>query len=77
MNFAKNPENDFTLPHWEEHFTRKELEVLLVQGYKQFYLKPSYILKKVIAIRSVKELVGLVRVGINFIRLKVESYNAW
>lgn len=53
--FAKNPTKDFVPPHWAEIFTRDELHELLVNGYKSFYLRPSYIFKRICALRSFGE----------------------
>lgn len=53
--FAKNPTSDFVPPHWVEKFTRDELHELLVKGYKSFYFRPSYIFKRICALRSFEE----------------------
>jgi len=54
--FAKNPTSDFIPPHWGEIFTRNELCELLAKGYKSFYFRPSYIFKRICALRSFSEL---------------------
>lgn len=54
--FAKNPAPGFVPPHWDETFTREELNDLLVEGYKNFYIRPSYILKRITSVRSCAEL---------------------
>ena len=53
--FAKGPTSDFIPPHWAEIFTRDELHELLVKGYKSFYFRPSYIFKRMRALRSLGE----------------------
>jgi anaerobic magnesium-protoporphyrin IX monomethyl ester cyclase len=53
--FARNLNKDFQPPCWEENFSREELAQLVVQGYKQFYTRPSYILKRLFSIRSFGE----------------------
>ena len=53
--FAENPTSDFIAPHWAEIFTRDELHELLVKGYKSFYFRPLYILKRMRALRSLGE----------------------
>jgi radical SAM superfamily enzyme YgiQ (UPF0313 family) len=53
--FAGNPTPDFVPPHWDEMFTRDELNNLLVKGYKSFYLRPSYIFKRVRRLSSFEE----------------------
>lgn len=54
--FAKNPTSDFVPPHWGETFTKGELHELLVKGYKSFYFRSSYVLKRIFALRSFGEL---------------------
>ena len=53
--FAKNPTSDFISPYWADIFTRDELCELLIKGYKSFYLRPSYIFKRIRALRSLGE----------------------
>ncbi|GAB4544342.1 MAG: radical SAM protein [Thermodesulfovibrionia bacterium] len=68
--FAKNPRPDFIPPHWDEMFTREELQELLVEGYKDFYIRPSYILKRFFKIRSLHELKrkGIAGIKVLFMR---------
>ena len=56
QEFAKHPSNDFVPPHWGEVFTREELNDLLIKGYKSFYIRPSYVFKRIMDVRSFKEL---------------------
>tara|TARA_B100000315_G_scaffold60545_1_gene54919 strand:- start:2459 stop:3874 length:1416 start_codon:yes stop_codon:yes gene_type:complete len=53
--FARNPTLDFIPPHWDENFSREELQDLLAKGYKTFYLRPSYILKRVLRVKTLTE----------------------
>ena len=53
--FATNLRSDFIPPHWDELFTRDELNDLLVRGYRSFYLNPLYILKRIQKVRSLRE----------------------
>ncbi len=53
--FAQNPRSDFVPPHWHEYFKKKELNDLLIKGYRNFYLRPSYIAKKILEVSSVSE----------------------
>ncbi|MBD3266227.1 radical SAM protein [bacterium] len=53
--FAKNPTPDFTPALWEENLTRDELIDLMQWGYKRFYMRGDYLLKKVLSIRSWSE----------------------
>lgn len=68
--FAKSPTRDFSPPFWEGELTRDELHELLVQGYKQFYGRPSYIFKKIFSIRSFGELKRKARAGLKVLFMK-------
>jgi len=54
--FARNPSPSFRAPHWGEVFTRDELRDLLVKGYKGFYMRLPYILKRIGTLKSFGEL---------------------
>ncbi|MFC1722671.1 B12-binding domain-containing radical SAM protein [Nanoarchaeota archaeon] len=62
--FAKNPTQDFVPPLWEENLDRDELVELLKKAYKDFYTRPSYILKRLIKVRSVGEFKRKARAGL-------------
>jgi len=62
--FAEDPNTDFIPPHWDEIFTRKELNDLLVRGYKKFYLRPLYVYKKIRELKSISEFKKKAKAGI-------------
>ncbi len=62
--FAKNPTKDFKAPLWTETLTREELMWLLMHAYKSFYTRPSYIIQKLLRIRSIPELNRKVKAGL-------------
>lgn len=68
--FAKNPTSDFIPPHWEEIFTRNELNALLIKGYKSFYMRPSYISKRICNIRSFHEFKKKAAAGLKVFSMK-------
>lgn len=68
--FAKNPSPDFTPPHWGEIFTREELSELLIEGYQKFYVRPSYILKSILKVRSVGEFKKKAMAGLKVFSMK-------
>jgi len=68
--FAKNPTPDFTPPHWGELFTRGELNNLLIEGYQKFYMRPLYILKRVLKVKSLSELKKKAAAGIKVFSMK-------
>lgn len=68
--FARNLHKDFQPPHWEENFTRQALEHLIIKGYKQFYTRPSYILKRLFSIRSLGEFKRKAAAGLKVLLMK-------
>lgn len=68
--FSRNPQPSFTAPHWEEHFTREELLALVIEGYKGFYSRPTYILKELLKVRSLGEFRKKAAAGLKVLRLK-------
>ena len=68
--FAENPTPDFSPPHWPQYFTREELNKLLVKGYKGFYLRPGYILKRIAKLRSWAEFKKKARAGLKVLGMK-------
>lgn len=65
--FAKNPNPDFRPMFWEKELSKKELFSLMKKAYRSFYSRPSYILKKLIQIRSFEEFKNKFRAGINIL----------
>jgi radical SAM superfamily enzyme YgiQ (UPF0313 family) len=68
--FASDPTPDFIPPIWSETFTREELNDLLIEGYRKFYLRPSYIFKRAIKTRSLSELKKKAKAGIKVFIMK-------
>jgi len=68
--FSENPTPDFITPHWDEMFSREELNDLLTEGYRKFYLRPSYIFKSLIKIGSITELMKKTKAGIKVFLMK-------
>jgi radical SAM superfamily enzyme YgiQ (UPF0313 family) len=62
--FAQNPTEGFQPHCWEEHFTREELQEIIVYAYKSFYTRPRYILKRLTCVRSVGEFMRMARAGL-------------
>jgi anaerobic magnesium-protoporphyrin IX monomethyl ester cyclase len=68
--FASDPRAGYELPVWEENFTRRELQEILVKCYKGFYLRPSYVLRGLSRVRSFGELKRKVRAGLSVVSMK-------
>lgn len=62
--FARDPRPGFQPPHWGENFTRQELKEMLVRGYKGFYLRPGYILKRLASLKSWSEFKRKAKAGL-------------
>lgn len=69
--FSENPAPDFVPPHWPEIFTRDELNNLLTEGYRSFYLRPFYIIKRLLKVKSIGELKRKAGAGLKVLRMKV------
>lgn len=54
--FAKDPFADFTAKYWEETLSKKELIELLGYAYRSFYLRPTYIVRELLKVKTGKEL---------------------
>lgn len=67
--YAQNPTPDFEPPYWGEHFTKEELNDLLVQGYRGFYLRPSYAIKRAMKMRSFSEFKKKAKAGLKVLRM--------
>jgi anaerobic magnesium-protoporphyrin IX monomethyl ester cyclase len=68
--FAVNPTGDFQPPHWDEYFSRRELEQRITRGYKKFYTRPAYILKRLVSIRSWGEFQRKAAAGLKVLLMK-------
>jgi len=69
--FAEDPKGvfpGFRPQVWTEHLPQDELFKLASKGFAQFYMRPSYILKRVIKTRSLKEFTSMAKGG--FVLLK-------
>jgi len=68
-DFAANPTKDFIPQLWEGELNREELVVLLKKAYKNFYLRPNYIMKKLVAVKSIGELKRKAKAGIKVFKI--------
>lgn len=55
LEFAKFPTAAFKPELWIENVSRPDLELLLLKAYNEFYMRPSYIAKRILEIRSFGE----------------------
>jgi radical SAM superfamily enzyme YgiQ (UPF0313 family) len=71
--FAARPHLGFTPPHWSENFTLEELDDLLLEGYRGFYRRPSYLLKRVAKVRSINELLRKTKAGLRILTMRSKT----
>jgi hypothetical protein len=69
QEFAKNPDSDFVPAVWEKELSRKELFSLLKKAYRSFYLRPNYILKKILQLKSGKELLIKAKAALKLLKI--------
>jgi len=72
-DFAKNPSDNFELPFWEENFTRLELREMLVKAYRSFYLRPGYVFKRAVQVKSVGEFRRKMKAGLSVLTMKADQ----
>jgi len=69
LEFAKNPSPKFTPPLWEENLSQKDLDNLVKKAYKEFYLRPTYLLKRIFALRSFNEFKRKIKAGFKILKI--------
>jgi anaerobic magnesium-protoporphyrin IX monomethyl ester cyclase len=67
--FAQHPIRDFEPPIWEEHFTKRELQGLITRSYKSFYLRPEYVWRRLLRLRSFAEFKRKFKAGLSVLRM--------
>ena len=65
--FARNPRPDFKPELWEEVMSRDELVNLMQWGYRRYYMRAGYIMKRVLELRSWGEFRRKARAGIRLL----------
>lgn len=69
QEFAQNPRQDFVPPVWQENFNRQELIELLKKAYQSFYLRPSYIFKRLFKLKSFNDFIKKAQVGLRMLKI--------
>lgn len=67
--FAAHPSPEFVPPHWGELFSYAQLEALVTKGYRDFYLRPSYIWRRLAKVKSANELLKKAKGAFKVMRL--------
>jgi radical SAM superfamily enzyme YgiQ (UPF0313 family) len=69
QEFAQNPTPNFIPELWIENVSEKELKQLLKKAYSDFYIRPGYILRSTLRVRSPKEFIKKAKAGLQIFRL--------
>ena len=70
LEFAKNPKPNFKTKYWTKELSNEELFGLLNYAYKQFYLRPNFILKTLKEISSFNDFIRKAKAGLKIILMK-------
>ncbi len=66
--FARNPQDGVMTRYWEKELSKEELFHFLNKFYKDFYGRPSYIIKQILKIRSWKDFTKRFKAGLKILR---------
>lgn len=66
--FVLNPRKDFVPCFWEEYFSKEELLELLLLAYKQFYLRPKFLMKVLTNHQNLKSFFRKIKTGIDILK---------
>ena len=69
LEFAKNPSLSFVPPVWDKNLSRQDLHNLMKMAYKEFYFRPSYLLKRILTLRSFGELQRKIKGGLKIFNI--------
>jgi len=67
LKFAMNPTKDFIPQIWNENLSYDELVNLLDYAYKSFYLRPKFIIRRALNIKSIKNLFRSTKAAVKLI----------
>lgn len=63
QEFAYAPSTEFVPKYWDKELSQEELFALLKLAYKRFYVRPKYIFKELLSIKSREEFLKKVKAG--------------
>ena len=69
LEFAENPTAGFTPYFWEKDLSREELFALLKKTYRSFYLRPTFVLQKIIHLKSKDDLFKKARAALKLFKI--------
>ena len=68
QEFAQHPKKGVVTQYWEKELNKEELFKLLDKFYKEFYRRPSYILKELLKINSFADLKRKFKAGLKILK---------
>jgi len=68
--FAQKPDVNFVPPIWEENYSRQELFKIAAQIYQEFYMRPGYIFRQLVKVKSPKEAYRKIKAGLKVVGMK-------
>lgn len=70
LEFAKNPNSDFKTPYWDQELSQEELFNLINLAYRQFYLRPSFIIKSILDLKSINDFKKKAKAGFKIVFMR-------
>ena len=70
LKFAKKPNLTFKTKYWTKELSNETLFTLINSAYKQFYLRPNFILKTLKEINSFNDFIRKTKAGLKIILMK-------
>jgi radical SAM superfamily enzyme YgiQ (UPF0313 family) len=71
--FSKNPTRDFKPPVWEENFKRDQLFKILISMYRDYYLSPKYLIKRLKELKNWDNIKNNAKAGLRLLSLAIKS----
>ena len=68
-DYAKNINDDFRPPLWDQIYTRNELEKHLRWFYGEFYLQPKFVLDRIMEVRNMGQLNRYTSAGLSLLKM--------
>jgi len=65
--FARNPTPGFLPGLWTERLTREEIVGYMFELYRRFYRRPSYVLRRLMKVRSPRQFIRYARAGMRIL----------
>jgi radical SAM superfamily enzyme YgiQ (UPF0313 family) len=70
LEFARDPLAEFKSPVWTQHFSEEELYSIMSNAYRAFYMRPSFMARQLLRVRSFSQLGNMARAAVGLLRGK-------